>query len=166
MADDIVVARGAARDISKSQEDGRTTIRFWLQKTDGRKIPVEAHWDEAIQPNDLLEVTGTSDVEGTLHATAIRKTATTPKPIPPAVKTQWVVVLLAAIFGRLLAWVFTVLESGISHAKTTPSTSVILAILLSVAVVNLKVKERRGLHSGLTAGGALVLAVILAYIER
>jgi hypothetical protein len=154
--------RGVARDLARAQEDGRMTLRFWLYLTDGRKIPVEAHWDEAaLQDNDMVEVTGASDAEGTIQATALRKIAAPPKPPEPQPSIRWLMVLLAAVLGRVLSWAITVLPAELKAKKPLPTTNFWLAMLLSVAVVNLKVKERRGLHSGLAVAGAVVLALIL-----
>jgi len=158
---DEKVVRGVARDIVKAQEEGHTIVRFWLYLTDGRKIPVEAYWDEALKQDDLVEVTGTSDVEGTLRATAIHKTAAPAKNIEPKPSIKWVMVLLAVVLGRILAWALTVLPAELKNTKPVPTTSLLLAMLLSAALVNLKVKERRLLHSGLAVAGALVWALIL-----
>jgi hypothetical protein len=160
MADEKAV-RGVARDLVRAQEDGRMTLQFWLYLTDGRKIPVEAHWDEALQDNDMVEVTGASDSQGTIQATALRKIAAPPKPPEPKPSIRWLMVLLATVLGRILSWAITVLPSELKAKKPLPTTSFWLAMLLSAAVVNLKVKERRGLHTGLAVAGAVVLALIL-----
>jgi hypothetical protein len=159
MADEKTV-RGMVQDLVRSQDDGRLTLHFWVHPTNGSKIPVEVHWDEPLQTGDLVEVTGTSDHEGTLHATALRRAAE-PVKAKPGPSLHWPALLLAVLLGRVLAWAVTVLPSELKGSKTLPKTSFLLALAFSLGIVNLRVKERRVLHSGIVAAGTIVLALLM-----
>lgn len=162
MADEKTV-RGLVGDLVRAQEDGRLTLRFWVQSTGGSKFPVEVHWDEPLRTGDLVEVTGVSDHEGTLHATALRRTTVPPVPKPQTL--YWKALLLAIVMGRVLAWAITVLPSELKGAKTLPKTSFLLAVGLALGIVNLQVKERRGVHSAAVAAGSILLALVMAMVR-
>jgi hypothetical protein len=146
--------RGIANGVSRS-DSGDVRVKLWVRADDGSgNIPVEVGWPDSVQNGDHIEVSGSTDSQGTLQAVSLKKITEAPQ---PPTGLRWGMIFLCPLLAVIVG---TVLDYVVAGGKKT-SAEWVSPLILALIFVNLRVSQRRGLHSAIV----FVVTILLMWLR-